>query len=599
MVQLEKLEAGSSLTYAPVYDVKGNLALLTGGQGRTIERAETSAYGQTVWHADSTPPAIVQLRLKDGAIELRTSEEVRFAALQTAIAGGKATLRETATNDEVSFLAIQDPNAAPGISPTRLTLRPSEAIAANTELQLRLEPEAIQDLFGIPLASAFEQTFPWQPNADTVVADTTPPEVSHVLLRGTRLEIRFTEPVTAENAETAIQLDGEPRSWTVTEDGEVWTTPTDLADGDHTLSISATPLDLAGLPLAEAFERTFRIEPTHLGLIVYRRTSPSQLPTSATGTALTFQGLELDSETGLLYVRNRYFDPELGRFITADPTGYPDGPNGYAFGVGDTVNGRDPMGLRAANAEDKDYLRKLLEFEAGLSREYKKSKSFQGRPVSAEQYERMRKELSAARSSFSQAVMEANEEQAILQGSDFFTMLPKFWPEPTEHDKAVADAILLGTKIAPDVATLILAPFTAKGKVPPEAFKPRIVEFEPKPVGFKPQPLKAESAANAQRLAEQLRLQEASSVFTPDGGLKPEVLARSREIIPGFQIGNRYVKDLLTADGSTITDWGKFSTETFKSPEGPFQVHFYRNSKTGAVIYDLDYKAVLNRGVQP
>ena len=278
-------------------------------------------------------------------IELRASEEVRFAALQTAIAGGKATLRETATNDEVSFLAIQDPNAAPGISPTRLTLRPSEFIAANTELRLRLEPEAIQDLFGIPLASAFEQTFPWQPNADTVVADTTPPEVSHVLLRGTRLEIRFTEPVTAENAETAIQLDGEPRSWTVTEDGEVWTTPTDLADGDHTLSISATPLDLAGLPLAEAFERTFRIEPTHLGLIVYRRPSPSQLPTSATGTALTFQGLDLDSETGLLYVRNRYYDPELGRFITADPMGYPDGPNGYAFGGGDTVNGRDPMGL--------------------------------------------------------------------------------------------------------------------------------------------------------------------------------------------------------------------------------------------------------------
>ena len=149
----------------------------------------------------------------------------------------------------------------------------------------------------------------------------------------------------AENAETAIQLDGEPRSWTVTEDGEVWTTPSDLADGDHTLSIAATPIDLAGKPLDEVFERTFRIEPTHLGLIVYRRPDPSRLPTSATGTALTFQGLELDAETGLLYVRNRYFDPELGRFITADPTGYPDGPNGYAFGAGDAVNGRDPMGL--------------------------------------------------------------------------------------------------------------------------------------------------------------------------------------------------------------------------------------------------------------
>ncbi len=345
LVQLEKIDAGTNLTYAPVYDAKGNLALLTDGQGRTVERAETSTYGQTVWHADSTPPAIVQVRLKDGAIELRTSEEVRFAALQTAISGGKATLRETATNDEVSFLAIQDSNPAPGISPTRLIFRPSEAIAAGAELQLRLEPEAIQDLFGIPLTALFEQTITWQPTADTVIADTAPPEVSHVLLRGPRLEIRFTESVNAENAEAAILLDGEPRTWTIAEDREVWTTPTDLTDGDHTLSIAATPLDLAGKPLAEAFERTFRIEPSHLGLIVYRRPSPSQLPTSATGSALTFQGLELDAETGLLYVRNRYFDSELGRFITADPTGYPDGPNGYAFGGGDSVNGRDPMGL--------------------------------------------------------------------------------------------------------------------------------------------------------------------------------------------------------------------------------------------------------------
>ncbi len=369
LVQLEKLEAGTSLSYAPVYDAKGNLALLTDGTGRPVERAETSAYGQTVWYADSTPPAILQIRLKDGTIELRTSEEVRFAALQAAIAGGNATLRETATNHEISFLAIHDPNPAPGVSPTRLILRPSQAIAANTELQLRLKPEAIQDLFGIPLSAPLDQTITWQPSADTVIADTAPPEVSHVVLRGPRLEIRFTEPVIPQNAEAAILLDGEPRSWTASADGEVWTTPTDLADGDHTLSIAATPLDLAGQPLGEAFERTFRIEPAHLGLIVYRRPDPTRLPTSATGTALTFQGLELDSETGLLYVRNRYFDPELGRFITADPMGYPDGPNGYAFGAGDAVNGRDPMGLEGEWWNPLTWFNKAKDFVVGPAKE--------------------------------------------------------------------------------------------------------------------------------------------------------------------------------------------------------------------------------------
>jgi hypothetical protein len=48
----------------------------------------------------------------------------------------------------------------------------------------------------------------------------------------------------------------------------------------------------------------------------------------------------------------------------------------------------------------------------------------------------------------------------------------------------------------------------------------------------------------------------------------------------------------LTADGSNIADWGKYATGTFKSPSGPFQVHFYYNPATGVANYDLDFKVV-------
>lgn len=48
----------------------------------------------------------------------------------------------------------------------------------------------------------------------------------------------------------------------------------------------------------------------------------------------------------------------------------------------------------------------------------------------------------------------------------------------------------------------------------------------------------------------------------------------------------------LTADGSNIADWAKYTTRSFQSPSGPFQVHFYRNSVTGAVEYTYDYKSV-------
>ena len=58
-----------------------------------------------------------------------------------------------------------------------------------------------------------------------------------------------------------------------------------------------------------------------------------------------YQGLPRDPETGLIYFRNRYYDPELGRFISADPKGYVDGPSMYAFEEDDPANGSDPLGF--------------------------------------------------------------------------------------------------------------------------------------------------------------------------------------------------------------------------------------------------------------
>ena len=50
-----------------------------------------------------------------------------------------------------------------------------------------------------------------------------------------------------------------------------------------------------------------------------------------------------DSETGLIYLRNRYYDPELGRFINVDPIF--SGANWYAYCEGNPVRYVDPDGL--------------------------------------------------------------------------------------------------------------------------------------------------------------------------------------------------------------------------------------------------------------
>ena len=99
---------------------------------------------------------------------------------------------------------------------------------------------------------------------------------------------------------------------------------------------------------------------------------------------------------------------------------------------------------------------------------------------------------------------------------------------------------------------------------------------------------------NGVRLAQQLAREEAASAFTKSGELEPDVIADSQEIINGTQLGNKQLVSQLTGDGSNIADWGKYTTRTFPSPYGPFQVHFYYNSVTGEVFYGMDYKVVFN-----
>ena len=55
-----------------------------------------------------------------------------------------------------------------------------------------------------------------------------------------------------------------------------------------------------------------------------------------------YRGEYTDEETGFIYLRNRYYDPEIGRFITEDPA--KDGLNWYAYCGNDPVNAVDPWG---------------------------------------------------------------------------------------------------------------------------------------------------------------------------------------------------------------------------------------------------------------
>jgi RHS repeat-associated protein len=63
------------------------------------------------------------------------------------------------------------------------------------------------------------------------------------------------------------------------------------------------------------------------------------------GNNVRHAGRLFDPETGLYYNRARYYDPEVGRFISEDPIGLSGGPNQYVYAGNDPINHTDPSGL--------------------------------------------------------------------------------------------------------------------------------------------------------------------------------------------------------------------------------------------------------------
>ena len=59
---------------------------------------------------------------------------------------------------------------------------------------------------------------------------------------------------------------------------------------------------------------------------------------------LKYTGREHDEESGLYYYRARYYDPEVGRFLTEDPIGFDGGINFYTYVSNNPINNNDPTG---------------------------------------------------------------------------------------------------------------------------------------------------------------------------------------------------------------------------------------------------------------
>jgi RHS repeat-associated protein len=77
--------------------------------------------------------------------------------------------------------------------------------------------------------------------------------------------------------------------------------------------------------------------------------SYGNVTSGSTSTRYTYTGRESDTETGLIYYRARWYDPDQGRFISEDPLGLKGGVNLFGYVANNPARFSDPGGLCPQN----------------------------------------------------------------------------------------------------------------------------------------------------------------------------------------------------------------------------------------------------------
>ena len=352
-----------------------------------------------------------------------------------------------------------------------------------------------------------------------------------------------------------------------------------------------------------------------------------QLPTER-----DFLGKTKDDTTGLVLLGARYYDPGLARFVSTDPLadlGNPQTLNAYGYAGNNPTTNADPTGLFFGSL-----IKNMLASASNLIKKVKKqaqkrSAAALGKqilvslpgvtsaPSLAERALTKLKEISETPIPFTDGwsatrpgggTTIGDVAEAGVEAAPGVVKELSGWNDLVDCSNGSVGGclwtVVAFASVIPPVGVLGKAGNATKAAKAAGASRAARSGKAATPAGKAAKGLKAskapqsiaraESAADFARMTRQLQFDEAASVFNRSGGLQSSVINRSSPIIRGPQIGNQQVVKSLTADGSNIADWAKYTTQSFQSPSGPFQVHFYRNSVTGAVNYANDYKVVFN-----
>jgi RHS repeat-associated protein len=137
-------------------------------------------------------------------------------------------------------------------------------------------------------------------------------------------------------------------SMTVHTNGGSQASATYFAIKDHQNSVIAM-VDSAGSAV-ETYEYDA------YGMTTIHDAAGNELTESEIGCRYLFQGREYDAATGHYYFRARWYNPDIGRWLSKDPIGIAGGLNLYEAFRSNPVNAVDPSGLDVAYLIDWDVI---------------------------------------------------------------------------------------------------------------------------------------------------------------------------------------------------------------------------------------------------
>ncbi|MFI1814603.1 RHS repeat-associated core domain-containing protein [Streptomyces sp. NPDC020422] len=368
-----------------------------------------------------------------------------------------------------------------------------------------------------------------------------------------------------------------------------------------------------------------------------RRTSPfGESRGTATGTwpgTKSFVGgFDEKDTTGLVHLGAREYDPATGRFISVDPVldvTESQQMNGYNYANNSPVSSSDPDGLRPLGPTDTprgdaDYSKKhhgstWVNTSHGWYWKNVQQAPIEGRgTVTVTTYiGSANNSRYAPRGSVSFVPIKPKPKEVTFHGWAMGTN-PNYNPAVSDADWSARPPLETWQKVVLGIAIgagVVVAGAPVAAAVGPEIAAACLAN----PAGCaetvseigtggaaggslptRPAYNGAVNSANASRLGQQLQYEvdasAAASMFTKDGLLVDEIIARSTLIQKGTQMGNQHLKDYFAAHGGA-EQWGKYATPRLNSPgrDGTFDIHFYRNKVSGEIYY-YDYKVKFGGG---